>query len=166
MPVKAGLSEEEYLRTSFSGVDQEYKDGELVERSVPDFFHGDTQGAFYALFKQHRKPLKLFASVETRVNPRAGRYMIPDVSVFWPDKPTEETLEMRPLIVIEVLSRDDRMVDVRAKLQEYADWGVPHIWLVDPRQRLFYLFHDGLHEVKSFAVPEVKLEINPADVFD
>lgn len=35
MASKASLSEEEYLRTSYSGVDREFRDGDLVERSVP-----------------------------------------------------------------------------------------------------------------------------------
>jgi Uma2 family endonuclease len=166
MPVKAVLSEEEYLRTSFPGVDQEYQDGELVERSVPDFFHSRVQLRLGGLFLSVETTHRLFAAPEVRLRPRPGRYIIPDVAVFWPEKPTTSIPARAPLIAIEILSADDRMADVRAKLQEYADWGVPHIWLVDPRLGLFYLFRDGLHEVKSFAVPEVKLEINPADVFD
>ncbi len=31
MPTKAVLSEAEYLRTSFPGVDQEFHEGELIE---------------------------------------------------------------------------------------------------------------------------------------
>jgi Uma2 family endonuclease len=164
MPIKAALSEEEYLRTSFPGVDQEYRDGELVERSVPDLFHGRTQGDFYVYFRKHEQ-LKLFASIETRLRMRPGRYVIPDVVVFWPELPTARVPETLPLIVIEILSPDDRLSKVRDKLQEYADWGVAHIWLVDSDRRVLYLFRDGLHEVKSFTVPEVELEVTVADIF-
>ena len=164
MPIKAALSEEEYLRTSFPGVDQEYRDGELVERSVPNFFHGDIQLSLGVFFK-NRPNLKLFPSSEARLRLRPGRYIIPDISVFWPEKPTTNIPESRPLIVIEILSPDDRMSEVRNKLQEYAEWGVTHIWLVDPHARVLYLFRDGLREVKSFTVPEVELEVTVADIF-
>ena len=37
MESKAALPVEEYLRTSFPDLDKEYQDGELVERSLPDY---------------------------------------------------------------------------------------------------------------------------------
>jgi len=39
MGAKTGLSAEEYLRTTFADLDREYRDGELVERSLPDYLH-------------------------------------------------------------------------------------------------------------------------------
>jgi Uma2 family endonuclease len=32
-----------------------------------------------------------------------------------------------PLIVVEILSPDDRLTEVREKLEEYRAWGVPHV---------------------------------------
>ncbi len=58
------------------------------------------------------------------------------------------------------------MSDVRDRLQEYADWGVAHIWLADPDRKIFYLFKKGLHEVKTLTVEEVSLTISPGDIFD
>jgi hypothetical protein len=45
MPTKTAISEEEYLTTSFEH-DPEYRDGELLERSMPIFKHGEVQGIF------------------------------------------------------------------------------------------------------------------------
>jgi len=160
------VPEEEYLRTSFSGLDQEYRDGELVERSIPDYLHGKTQLRSGGFFGARSKTHKLFSTTETRLRLRPGRYLIPDVSVFWPDEPTAAIPEIRPLITIEILSPDDRMSEVREKLQEYVDWGVPHVWLVDPRTRTLYECRDGLHEVSSFSIPEAGLKVSPADIFD
>ncbi len=166
MASKAALSVEEYLRTSFPGVDPEYCDGEIVERSFPDYLHGKIQLNFGAFFKPYRKTLNLYAGSEVRLPIRLGRFIIPDAAVFWPIEPLNSPPHERPLIVVEILSPDDRMSDVRAKLQEYTDWGVPHIWLVDPATRSLFICKDGLHEVPSLHIPEVNLTVTPADIFD
>ncbi|MBM3810309.1 MAG: Uma2 family endonuclease [Acidimicrobiia bacterium] len=167
MPTKAGLSEREYLRTSFPDVDPEFRDGEILGRSVPDLKHGTAQLMLGAFFVRHRNSHHLHAASETRLRLRPGRVVIPDVCVFWPDKPDARYPDSPPLIVVEILSRDDPMSQVRAKLLEYLDWGVPHIWLVDPEARVLYEFRqDGLHEVVSYTIQETGLELNPADIFD
>ncbi len=165
MPTKAALSEEEYLRTSYSGVDREFCDGELLERSVPNFPHGRLASRLAAFFETHCKAKSVHSVVETRIRLRPGRYVIPDVCVFWPDEPTEEIPESLPLLVIEVLSPDDRMSDVIAKLHEYHDAGIAHVWLADPKLRCLYLYREGLHEVTSARIPEVDLELRFAELF-
>lgn len=165
MATKAALSEEEYIRTSYSGVDREFRDGELLERSVPEYSHGTLQGELYSFFRPFRKDRKIFPSVETRIRLRPGRYVIPDVCVLWPDEPAAEIPESLPLLVVEVLSPDDRMSDVIAKLREYHDAGVPHVWLADPKLRCLYLYRDGLHEVTTARLPEVDIELRLTDLF-
>jgi Uma2 family endonuclease len=95
---------------------------------------------------------------------RPGRYLIPDVAMFYGPEPADVP-ETPPLIAIEILLRDDRMSEVLDKLEEYRTWGVPHIWLVDPRNRWMYIYDRGLREVESLKVPELELELQPADVF-
>lgn len=165
MPTKAALSEEEYLRTSYSGVDREFRDGELLERSVPNFAHGRMASRLAAFFESHCKARKVHSAVETRIHLRPGRYVIPDVCVFWPEEPAGEVPEALPLLVIEVLSPDDRMSDVIAKLREYHEAGIAHVWLADPKLRCLYLYSDGLHEVPSARIPEVDLELRFAELF-
>jgi Uma2 family endonuclease len=165
MASKAALSEEEYLRTSYSGVDREFRDGDLVERSVPNFAHGRMAARLAAFFESNRVARNVHSAVETRIRLRTGRYVIPDVCVFWPEEPIEEIPESLPLLVIEVLSPDDRMSDVMGKLREYHEAGVAHVWLADPKLRLLYLYRDGLQEVTSAQIPEVNLELRLADLF-
>ena len=165
MATKATLSEEEYLRTSYSGVDREFRDGELMERSVPNFAHGRLAARLAAFFEFHRVARSVHSAVETRILLRPGRYVIPDVCVFWPEEPVSEIPECLPLLVVEVLSPDDRMSDVIAKLREYHDAGVPHVWLADPRLRCLYLYRNGLHEVTSIHIPEVDLDLRLSDLF-
>lgn len=50
MSAKAGIPVAEYLHTSFPNLDREYRDGEIVERSLPDYLHARTQmllGVFF-----------------------------------------------------------------------------------------------------------------------
>ena len=158
------LSVEEYLHTSFPDLDREYRDGAAVERALPDYLHGKTQGLLSAFFLALGKQLSLHPCVETRMRVRPNRYLIPDVAVFHPDEP-HAVPEIPPLIAIEILSPDDRLSEVREKLEEYRTWGVPHVWLVDPRSRRFYKCDAGLTETSSLKVPELGIEITPHDLF-
>lgn len=118
-----------------------------------------------AAFREHESSLHLYAFPELRLRIRPGRVIIPDVSVFHPTHPTEPVPATTPFIVIEIISPDDRISEVRKKLQEYVDWGVPHVWLIDPRLRRLYLCTDGLHEVPTYSIPELNLTIPPAKLF-
>ena len=167
MATKAAVSEEEYLRTSFPDLDREYRAGEIEERSLPDYSHGKIQGNIAAFCKPLRKTHRLFASVETRVKLRPGRYVIPDVAIFWPEEPKSRLPDVPPLIAVEILSLDDRLSKVLDKLREYQHWGVRHIWLADPEARLLYTFSaEGLQEVTAYHIPEAGLDVTAEDIFD
>ena len=165
MGAKAAISLEEYLHTSFPNLDKEFRDGELVERSRPDSLHSRVQGILFALFWAIRSRFPIFPGVETRMQLRPGVILIPDVSVFYPDKP-DLFPQAPPLVAIEVLSRDDRMTEVRSKLQEFKAWGVEHVWLVDPHGKRLYTCDAGLVEVALLKIAEFGLELGPAQVFD
>ena len=45
MSTKSAVGIEEYLRTSFEGLDREYVDGEIVERPLPDQLHSKAHAA-------------------------------------------------------------------------------------------------------------------------
>jgi Putative restriction endonuclease len=113
MSARTGVSVEEYLHTSFPDLDREYRDGELVERSLPDYLHGKTQGLLFAFFLALRAKFPLFPCVETRMKIRANVYLIPDVAVFWPEEPPNVP-QSPPLIAIEVRSEDDRSLPAQA----------------------------------------------------
>lgn len=166
MGTKAALPVEEYLRTAFPDLDKEYRDGELVERSLPDYLHSKTQGLLVAFFVALRKTISVFACPELRLKLRPNIFLIPDVSVFFPDEPREPVPGTPPQIAIEILSPDDRLAKVREKLEEYRTWGVPHVWLVDPHFRRLYTCDKGLTEVPTLHVPELGIEVKPADIFD
>jgi Uma2 family endonuclease len=162
MAVQAGISIEEYLRTSYEH-DREYVRGEVVERGMPTFMHGKTQLRLGAIFVA--KP-NLFASAEVRNRITPDLVRIPDIAVY-SEEPTEPVPTHPPLVAIEILSPDDRYHEVVAKCREYHRWGVRHVWVVDPVSREFQYF-DGmdLRTVPQLELPEASLTITPAEVFD
>lgn len=166
MGAKAAISEQEYLHTSFPGLDREYRHGTVVERSMPDYLHSKTQALLVAFFFALRQSLRLYPCPELRLRLGSGLFRIPDLSVFHPDEPTTAVPDIPPFIAIEILSPDDRMNDVTSKLGEYKNWGVPHVWLVDPHGKRMYTCDQGLAEVPSLRIPELGLELTSSTLFD
>ena len=131
MAVETLLSLEEYLNTSYSP-DREYRDGVLVERNVGDEAHSGLQALLSAYLVRFRKQWRIKVYTELRVKVREKWYPILDVCIYplpgfdgrYPDRP--------PLLWIEILSHDDRMVDVWAKANELIENGVPYVWIIDP----------------------------------
>jgi Uma2 family endonuclease len=165
MESKAALPVEEYLRTSFPDLDKEYRDGELVERSLPDYLHSKTQGLLILLLGALRKAFPVFVCPELRVRVRPGLIRIPDVSVYY-HEPHERVPETPPLVAVEVLPPDDKMTKVREKLAEYSAWGITHVWLVDPHSKRMYVWNAELVEVSTLRVPELRFELTPKDIFE
>ncbi len=133
------VSLDEYLNTAYSP-DREYVDGVIVERHVGERGHSLVQRNSL-IYLQTMYP-DLFVWPEQRVRTVAGRRSrVPDLCVTLED-PHTDVFETPPLIVIEILSRRDEMSDVMEKLDEYAAFGVPHIWVADPRRRKGFTF-DG-----------------------
>jgi Uma2 family endonuclease len=62
----------------------------------------------------------------------------------------ERYVTQPPLIAIEILSPEDTMHAVRSKAAEYRQFGVEHIWVVDPEPRIVYRYtSSGLEEVQT-----------------
>jgi Uma2 family endonuclease len=166
MGAKAAISVEQYLHTSFPDLDREYRDGEIVERSLPDYLHSRTQALLSFFFEALRKKLSVYACPELRLKLRKGLYLIPDVAVFWPSPPAAGVPDTPPLVAIEILSPDDRLTTVREKLEEYRAWGVKHVWLVDPHSRRMYTCDAGFIEVAVLEIPELEIELTPEAIFE
>ncbi|MEQ1887080.1 MAG: Uma2 family endonuclease, partial [Bryobacteraceae bacterium] len=91
---------------------------------------------------------------------------IPDVAIF-PRDPGDEVPSSPPLAAIEVLSPDDRVGYMTEKLEEYARWGVRHIWLADPERRKFFIYDvSGLHEADKLVLPEYDVTLTKTAIFE
>jgi Uma2 family endonuclease len=154
------------LRTSFEGPDREYLDGEIVERSLGENQHSEVQARLIEIFYELRKAKPLFSRPELRLKVGPGRFRIPDVAVFASEKPREAVPSSPPLVTIEIVSPDDRLTETVRKLEEFHNWGVLHVWLVDPFARKLFVFSDGgLIQILAFQLPEYGVEIPAAEIF-
>ena len=48
-------------------------------------------------------------------------------------QPDQQVFRTPPFLAIEILSKDDRASDLKEKLDDYLDFGIPFIWVVYPR---------------------------------
>lgn len=166
MGAKAAISIEEYLRTSYPDLDKEYRDSEVVERTLPDYPHSRTQILLGAFFVALQRTLNLYACSELRLRVSETTIRISDFCVFRSPQPANVVPSTPPFIAIEILSPDDRMSEILTKLEEYRHLGVPYVWLVDPHAKRMYTCDAGLTEVPSLRIPELNLEVKPSDIFE
>jgi Uma2 family endonuclease len=76
----------------------------------------------------------LFAPLKVRL--WSGKYREPDVIVMLADHAgrLHEQYMDAPDLVIEILSSDNRHLDLETKRREYARAGIPEYWIVDPQE--------------------------------
>ncbi len=161
------VSPEEYLRTSFENPDREYADGQIIERPLGNRSHSRIQLRLLQIFSNLGSKAPLFPYPELRLRLSASQFRIPDVAVFAERDPVEEVPSHPAYIVIEIISPDDRHSDMMEKLELYRNWGVAHVWVVDPRlQRMWTYGSSGLSDVGSFVLPEYGIEIAHSELFE
>jgi Uma2 family endonuclease len=125
------VSEQEYLSTSYSP-DREYRDGVLVERNVPDNAHSFLQAMLAWYFNDRRKQWDIQAYTEFRIRVRDKWYPVPDVCVYKLPRPKERYPSRLPLLWIEILSEDDKIIEVWNRAAELVKQGVPYVCVIDP----------------------------------
>ena len=132
------VSVEEYLSTSYSP-DREYLDGRIVERNSGEKTHSSIQGNLIGWFWDRRKELAVRAFPEQRVQVSTTRFRVPDVTVVKTSQTQGEIFTAPPHLCIEILSKDDTMEYMQEKIDDYLRFGVPYIWIINPRLRKGYI---------------------------
>lgn len=159
------ISMAEYLHTSYSP-DCEFVDGEVLERNWGDGPHAALHTFFIGYFAEHAEEfgVRVYPSLRTRVSD--SRIRVPDVLLQRRDDPFEDIVTVPPLLCIEVLSPEDRMIAMLEKIDDYLEMGVPVVWLIDPRRRrMFCGDKEGLHPVAELVVPGSDVRLASAEVF-
>jgi Uma2 family endonuclease len=122
---------EEYLKSTYSP-DREYRDGVLIERNVGDISHSLLQAALARYLGNRRKKWQIEVYTELRIRMREGWYPLPDVCVYSLPAPEERFPSRPPLLWIEILSEDDRMIEVWDKARNVLALGTPYVWIINP----------------------------------
>ncbi len=152
------MSVDEYLHTSFSP-DCEYVDGVIVERNLGEKPHSKLQTRLAYLLMQIKG---VQPWVEQRVQVSPTRFRVPDVCVTI-GEPEENIFTAPPPICIEILSPEDRLTRLQEKIDDYLDFGVRHVWVLDPMNRRAYKCdRAGMHVVTELATsdPEIRLPLD------
>jgi len=135
------VSVEEYLATDGNS---EYLDGVVVARNVGTPKRSALQKILIVHLATFEKTLNLAVRPECRTRIEEARYRVPDILVLArPFQQTDRVVLDAPVVVIEILSPDDRMKATFERFHEYEKLGVRHIIQMDPEDRTTYAFEMG-----------------------
>jgi Uma2 family endonuclease len=137
MSATTQLTAEEFLNLPDTPGKQELLDGELISLPPAKYYHSEAARAF-------RKFLET-AVDESRVRFFEGYqlkrgWLIPDVSVIWPDQPIAEWFQGAPMIAIEIVSRGNTAEEIDRKVGAYLEEGSAEVWVVYPATHSMTVF--------------------------
>jgi Uma2 family endonuclease len=126
---------------------------------LPDSFHAEIQALLVLLLGALRSIADLRIRTEVRCEVDKEVYRLPDVALFHAT-PFEKIPATPALMVAEIVSQDEKRLDLIEKLRDYAAWGVPNIWIVDPwSRRLAVWRNDTEVPVEALSLPEYGFEV-------
>jgi Uma2 family endonuclease len=155
---------DDYLNSSYEP-DAEYVDGFIEERPMGQFDHASWQLAILKWFLARQQRWNIRVLPELRIRVSATRYRVPDVTVLDRDQPIEQIITTPPLSVFEVLSPEDTLQRLKRKLDDYAFFGIPQIWVIDPDDRTFFRYLDRqLIRAAEFCLPEKEIQFQVTEI--
>jgi Uma2 family endonuclease len=87
---------------------------------------------------------------EQRVQASPTRFRVPDICVCLGGEPDEQIFRTPPFICIEILSPEDRWTRMQQKIDDYLKFGVPYVFVLDPRdRRAWACTKDGNTEIRD-----------------
>jgi Uma2 family endonuclease len=128
---------EEYLSTGYEP-DCEYEDGVVVERNLGEFEHSFLQAILVTIFTNNMETWEVFGLPEQRVQISPSHFLVPDLCVLRIGSLFEAVLTHPPLIAIEIMSPEDTIRRAAKKVAEYLQFGIEHVWVIDPHARVAY----------------------------
>jgi Uma2 family endonuclease len=138
------ISVDEYLHTVYRP-DCDYVDGEVLERNVAERDHNELRDELNFFFRTQR----VYCIAEQHIQVSPTRFRVPDLCVYL-ERPKDQVFRTPPFICIEILSPEDRMDRVQDRIDDYLKFGVPHVWVINPRtRRAWFYTKDGSIEAKD-----------------
>jgi Uma2 family endonuclease len=158
---------EEYLKTVYRP-DRDYVDGVVEERNLGELDHGLVQTRLASFFLGLYKQSGLLPVTELRMRVRENKYRVPDV-VVTRGKPDEQILTKPPVLCIEILSPEDRLSRLNRRVQDYLEFGVPVVWVVDPAEKIVWIYRrNGMERATGEAIKldGTSIEVPFSEIFD
>jgi Uma2 family endonuclease len=158
------ISVDQYLRTT-TDPDCEFVAGVLEERTVGELDHSTWQIILAAFFLVREKELGILSRTELRVQTSADNFRVPDVTLLSRNAPREQIVTYAPLAVFEILSPEDSMTRTLEKLADYERMGIGAIWVIEPKQRIYFHYRDGqLTPGTVFELPNSEFTVPMAEI--
>lgn len=166
MASRTAVSLPEYLATTYEP-DCEYIDGEVLERNMGELDHGGLQALLVGWLLNRRKQLGIHVFSETRTQVAPERYRVPDIAVTI-NRPAGRVLQEPPFLCIEILSPEDRASRVEEKIDDYLQFGVRFVWLIDPRKKSAWCYsRAGKRQAVTLLTTDTpRIELAVADLFE
>jgi Uma2 family endonuclease len=131
----------------------ELVDGRLVEEEMPDPLH-ELIVAWLARVLGNWSEQAIVLGSETRFALSSTHGRKPDLTVYLGGRrpPARGVVDVPPDIAVEVVSPSprDRRRDREDKMLDYAAFGIPFYWIVDPQERRLDIYERG--EANTYAV--------------
>ncbi len=126
------LSEEEFLSLPDTPGKQELLDGELIELPPAKRYHSVIAKKLMRLLETVLDDSRVW--IEIAYCLRDSRWLIPDVSVSWPDQPTERGwYKGSPMLAVEIASRGNTAEELELKTALYLEHGAAEVWVLYPK---------------------------------
>ncbi len=164
MQSEALVSVEEYLSTSYRP-DREYLEGRIQERNFGERDHSRLQAGLIIYLGNRASQWGVRVYLGQRVQLKRERIRVPDICVTI-GEPDEQVFTHPPFLCIEIVSRDDRMIEMLDRVDDYIAFGVHYVWVLDPHTRRVHLFDgSGVHNLKDGMLwtsePEILVPFDP-----
>ena len=127
----------------------ELVDGRIVHMNPTDPWHGQIEARIAAALEAFVRPRKLGrvlggeVGLYTRRQPdrvRGADVLFITNETFQRRSESLAFLDVAPELVVEVLSPEDRVVELNQKLREYFELGVRLVWVADPTARAVHVY--------------------------
>ncbi|MGB8132428.1 MAG: Uma2 family endonuclease [Candidatus Angelobacter sp.] len=159
------ISVSEYLHSSYSP-DRDFVDGRVEERNVGEHDHAAVQAALILWFGQRQDEWNIEVLPEQRIRISATKFRVPDICLVSLDQPVEQILTKPPLACIEILSPEDTLRRMQERIDDYRQFGVPNIWVLDPAtQRGYDCQSSGFLDATEFSIAGTPIRLSLSELF-
>jgi Uma2 family endonuclease len=159
------ISVSEYLHSSYSP-DSEFLNGKLEDRNLGEHDHAAVQAALILWFGQRQDEWNIEVLPEQRMRISATKFRVPDICLVSLDQPVEQILTKPPLACIEILSPEDTLRRMQERINDYREFGVTNIWVLDPAtQRGYDCRPSGFLDATEFAIPSTPIRLVLLELF-
>ncbi len=159
---------ESYLRRDYENEREcEYVDGELVERTGGDTPHALLFTVAGCWFWEHREDWQIDALSSYSIWTSPTRIRVPDLMIM-KDHLREPIRITPPLLCLEILAPEDHHDVLFPRLNEFLAMGVPHVWLLDPIERLAYTYTantTNLVDTSRLSIPNSPIHLDLPELF-